>query len=114
MRVRQIPVFAQFDIAFVCGFIQRTSKEVGMKRHGNAVRRPSPSHFVDRTLRQDEGSARIRVKLERPAACHYLVFDRPAQYRVDEVFDVGMLWDDARGDGVVLDHEPRPAHLSTR
>ena len=85
-----------------------------MNRHGNAVRRPSPSHFVDRTSRQYEGSARIGVKLERPAACHDLVFDRPAQYYVEEVLDVLVLCDDARRDGVVLDREPRPAHLSTR
>ena len=80
-----------------------------MNRHGNAVRRASPSHFVDRTSRQYEGSARIGVKLERLAACHYLVFDRATQNHVEEVFDVLVALYDTLRNRVVLDGQPCPA-----
>jgi len=85
-----------------------------MKRHRHAVRRPAPSYFVDRTSRQDKGSAGIRTILEDPATGRYLVFDRPAEYYVEEVLDVRMSCNDAGRNGVVFEHQPRPAYSSTR
>src|SRR6516162_1567449 len=80
-----------------------------MNRDGNSFRGPIPSHFVDRSPRQNKCCAGTSAKVEHLAPCQDLVFRRAAQYHVQEGLKVLMSRYHARWD---QSSKAMPAHCT--
>src|SRR4029434_4834718 len=74
---------------------------------------PVPMQFIDRPPGQNERCARTGDEMTGFACRENFVRDSSAQYDVYEVFEVFVVRNDARGNGVILDGNTAPSDGGT-